>query len=61
MPKINLGRPVKDLITGFSGVAVARCEELGVGISIAVESTHVGEKKQDRVWIAESRLAQLDE
>lgn len=61
--KFNLGDTLKDIITGFEGVAMARsqyftgCHHYGLCPS---ELTKDG-KEPDWMWVDESRLALVDE
>lgn len=56
---IKLGSVVKDSLTGFSGIAVARTEYLWGCVSIAILSKKLNKETatpQDWVWLDEKRL-----
>lgn len=55
---LKLGERVKDKITGFEGVAVARCEYLNGCISIQVQPTELKDGNMVKpAWIDETQLA----
>jgi hypothetical protein len=57
MKKIKLGSKVKDKISGFNGIVVARCEYLYKPTEIGIESLQPKDNKpNDVVWVSESRL-----
>ena len=55
---IELGQKVKDNITGFTGIAIAKCEYLNGCISIEVKPTKLDKdgKMLGAQWIDEQRL-----
>jgi len=57
---ITLGSKVRDRVTGFEGVATARCEELTSCVSYAVQPPSLQEGKvPERHWFDEPRLEVL--
>lgn len=55
---VQLGKKVKDAISGFEGIAIARCEYLFGCISIQVQPKGLTEegKLKPASWIDEQRL-----
>lgn len=54
---IKLGQKVKDSITGFSGIATARCEYLNGCVSVEVRPTKLIDGKMIKsAWIDEQQL-----
>jgi len=55
---IKLGSKVKDSVTGFEGVAIARCEYLFGCISVQVQPEGMTEdgKMKPALWVDEQRL-----
>jgi len=54
---IKLGQKVKDNITGFKGIAIARCEYLNGCISIEVQPIELKDGRPIKAeWIDEQRL-----
>jgi hypothetical protein len=62
MEKIQFGWLVKDSITGFTGIATARCEYMTGNTQIMVEATALAAdgKKIDGEWFLEPRLTILE-
>jgi len=58
MNKITLGTKVKDTITGFTGIAIARTEHLNGAPQVCVEGQGLNEDQLPvgEVWFNESRL-----
>lgn len=57
---IDLGTKVRDILTGFTGTATARCVYLG-GVSRVQVEPQVGVyKKDEAVWFEESRIEAVD-
>lgn len=55
--KIELGNQVKDRVTGFEGVVVARSEWLGSEMTIGIQAKQMHDGKPvDLVWLSEKRL-----
>ena len=59
---IALGSQVKDIITGLTGVAIARTEWLYGCHRIAIESVDLKKdgKPSDSIWVDEQRVEKLD-
>lgn len=53
---IELGNKVKDTITGFMGIATARCEYLHGCVCFEVTGKLRDKQVMDPVWFDESRL-----
>jgi len=58
MSKIKLGEQVKDCITGFTGVVVARTEWLYGCVRLGVQSESLDDKGKvrDAIWFDEPQL-----
>lgn len=63
MDKIKLGARVKDVVTGFEGIAVTRLHYLDGGVDIGVQaSSSTKEGAMPKIeYVAEVRLQQVDE
>jgi hypothetical protein len=55
---IELGRKVKDSVTGIEGVATARAVYLHGVVTVRVEWAHDGLARDD--WFAETRLSYVE-
>ena len=53
---IKLGDRVKDSITGYEGIAIARSEYLYGCVSIQVQLQEIKDGKLQSVWLDEQRL-----
>jgi hypothetical protein len=55
---INLGDEVKDIITGFEGVAISRVEQLFGATKIEVQQRNLNgdDRPMDSIWFVESQL-----
>ena len=60
---VELGRKVKDSITGFEGIAVARCGYLNGCVSVQVRPQELteGGKMPKTEWIDEQQLDEVSE
>jgi hypothetical protein len=58
MSEINLGDEVRDIITGFEGVAIERCFSLFSATCIKVQQRNLNgdERPMDAIWFEEVRL-----
>ena len=57
MKKTRLGSKVRDTVSGFCGLAVARCEYLYKPPEIGIESIEPKENKPNVIeWVSEQRL-----
>lgn len=54
--QINLGDKVVDRITGFSGVAIGRCEYLNGCVSFQVQPKLLNSAWQESKWVDEQNL-----
>jgi len=59
MSEIKLGQKVKDSITGFEGIAIAKCEYLN-GTSMYEVTASDSSNKLDSHWIDTSRLKEVE-
>lgn len=54
---VTLGKEVKDKVTGFKGIAVARCEYLNGCVRIEVQPLELKDGiPQECIWIDETQL-----
>ena len=58
MSDIHLGDEVRDIITGFEGVAVSKIEHLFGGVEYKIQQRNLNgdERPMEPVWIEEARL-----
>lgn len=62
MFKIELGTKVKDSVTGFMGVAIARCEYLNGCLCYEVQPVMTEKGKMPKaIWIDEQQLTEVKE
>lgn len=54
---VELGSKVKDSITGFKGVAIARCTYLYGCVHVQVEASTLTDGKSVTEWFDEQRLS----
>jgi hypothetical protein len=61
MSEINLGDDVRDIVTGFEGMAIARQDGLFETPSIKVQQRNLNDDKRpmDSIWFEESRLERV--
>lgn len=61
--KVRLGARVKDIVSGFEGIAVARCEHLDGGVNIGVKaSISAGDTEMPKAeYIPEVQLQVVDD
>ncbi len=53
---MNLGMKVRDTVTGFTGIAVAKLEKLKGTTAYSVQSTELFEGRIVEEWFEEGRL-----
>lgn len=54
---VKLGDRVKDSITGFAGIAIARCEYLNGCVRVSIQPVKLKDGKPiDELWVDESQL-----
>jgi len=64
---VKLGSKVRDVISGFQGIAISRCEYLNGCVTIGIEGAMDGSKDKDgdpkrpHVWTDEQRVQVLAE
>jgi hypothetical protein len=56
--RAHLGEQYVDPVTGFTGIATARTEYLGLHVSVLLEARHP--EKAVQHWFPEGRLAAVD-
>ena len=60
MKKVELGDRVVDIVTGFSGIATAKCDYLSGESRIEVTREVQPEEKMETSWCYEKQLKVLD-
>jgi hypothetical protein len=58
MPRVALGRKVKDKVTGFAGIATARTEYMNGCVRVLVEAKCNKDGKSPSEWFDEQRLGE---
>lgn len=60
--RVQLGKPYRDIVTGFSGIVAGRCEYLtGCNQALIQPRGLEGGKMIDSVWIDEQKLVPIED
>ena len=58
-PKIELGKRVRDTVTGFSGILTASCEHFHGNLRLEISALTDGEIKEE--WVDAARVVEVVE